>query len=165
MEEGVDERKRSHPLAVEAEAGILVGWDLRAAHVVAIINDNTIFVNQQPMAARRSEDIARQARKRIAQIRAALSQIDYLCSGTLLERMKKCGRPGCVCARDPAARHGPYIEWGHMRDGKLVHRLVSTEYAAVLRRAIANYREVKKLLRDWEAETERLIDAEQSAKT
>jgi hypothetical protein len=117
------------------------------------------------MAARRSTtNIAKQARERIARIREALQQIDYLCSGTLLERMKKCGRPGCACASDPAARHGPYIEWGHMRDGKLVHRLVSPEYAAILRRAIANYRQVKKLLRDWETETERLIDAEHDKK-
>ena len=47
-----------------------------------------------------------------------------------------------------------------MRAGKLVHRLVSAEQAELLRRAIANYRRLKKLLRSWEAETERLIDAE-----
>ena len=47
-----------------------------------------------------------------------------------------------------------------MRGGRLVHRQVSAEHAAALREAIANYRRVKKLLRDWEIETERLIDAE-----
>ena len=47
-----------------------------------------------------------------------------------------------------------------MKAGKLVHRYVSPEQAGVLRQAIANYRKVKKLLRAWEAETERLIDAE-----
>jgi hypothetical protein len=93
-------------------------------------------------------------------MRKALAAIDYLCSGTLLKRMKTCGSPGCRCAQDPAARHGPYYEWGHMRGGKLVHRLVSAEQAELLRRAIANYRRLKKLLRSWEVETERLIDAE-----
>jgi hypothetical protein len=47
-----------------------------------------------------------------------------------------------------------------MRAGKLVHRRVSPEQAVVLRLAIANYRKVKKLLLDWEKETERLIDTE-----
>jgi len=47
-----------------------------------------------------------------------------------------------------------------MRAGKLVHRQVSAEHAAALRHAIANYRQVRKLLRDWEVQTERLIDAE-----
>lgn len=48
-----------------------------------------------------------------------------------------------------------------MRAGKLVHRQVSPKQAAALREAIANYRKAKQLLRDWEIETERLIDAEQ----
>jgi hypothetical protein len=47
-----------------------------------------------------------------------------------------------------------------MRRGKLTHRWVSPEQAEPLRRAIANYRQLKKLLRDWEVQTERLIDAE-----
>ena len=47
-----------------------------------------------------------------------------------------------------------------MQAGKLVHRRVSPQQAAVLRLAIANYRKVKKLLLDWEKETERRIDTE-----
>lgn len=100
------------------------------------------------------------ARERISRLRDALAAVDYLCSGTLLKRMMKCGKPGCRCTEDPAARHGPYYEWGRMKAGKLVHRYVSAEQAAILRQAIANYRKVKNLLRAWEAETERLIDAE-----
>ena len=85
--------------------------------------------------------------------------MDYLCSGTLLERMMKCGKASCRCQQDPAARHGPYYEWGHMQGGKLVHRYVSPEQAELLRQAIANYRRVQKLLRTWETETERVMDA------
>ena len=102
---------------------------------------------------------AERARERIAQIRQELGDIELLCSGTLQKRMKTCGSANCRCAHDPAARHGPYYEWGHMRDGKLVHRLVTAEQAEVLGQAIANYRRLKKLLRGWESETERLIDA------
>lgn len=46
-----------------------------------------------------------------------------------------------------------------MRAGKLIHRLVSPEQAEILRGAIANYRKLRRLLRRWEAHTERLIDA------
>ena len=108
----------------------------------------------------RSAKIVKQARGRIARIRERVSTIDYLCSGTLAKRMKLCGKSGCRCAQDPAARHGPYYEWGHMQDGKLVHRTVSPQQAAILRLAITNYRKVKKLLRAWEVETERLIGSE-----
>ncbi len=109
---------------------------------------------------RRPEVIIRQTRARIARIRGTLGAIDTLCSGTLLQRMKVCGKPGCRCAQDPDARHGPYYEWGHMKGGRLVHRTVSPEQAAVVRMAIANYRKAKKLMQAWEDETERLIDTE-----
>src|SRR6516164_6035604 len=112
----------------------------------------------------RRDHTIEQARERIARIRASFDAMDYLCSGTLLRRMKMCGKPGCRCAQDPDARHGPYYEWGPMKGGKLVHRSVSPEQAAVLRRAIANYRQAKKLMQAWEHETERLIDAESPRK-
>src|SRR5215510_8561588 len=108
---------------------------------------------------RRREDMLQQARERIARIRAALNAMEYLCSGTLLRRTKVCGKPSCRCAQE-SARHGPYYEWGHLKGAKLVHRVVSPEQAALLRLAIANYRQARKLLRAWEKETERLIDAE-----
>src|SRR5260370_30049911 len=101
------------------------------------------------------EGMKKQARERIERIRETLNAIDYLCSGTLSERMKVCGKPGCRCAQDPDARHGPYYEWGHMKAGKLVHRTVSPEQAPVLRRAIANYRQAKELMEGWGGENER----------
>lgn len=106
------------------------------------------------------DGVRRRAQQRIARIQAALRAVDVLCSGTLLRRTKLCGKAGCRCAQDPAARHGPYYEWGHMRGGKLVHRMISPRQAALLRRAIQNYRRVRRLLRAWEAETERIIEAE-----
>ena len=51
-----------------------------------------------------------------------------------------------------------------MRAGKLVHRLASPEQAKRLRLAITNYRKLKKLLRLWEAETERWIAAQKDQK-
>jgi hypothetical protein len=109
---------------------------------------------------RRREDILKQARERIAGIRASLNAMDYLCSGTLSRRMMICGKPNCRCAHDPDARHGPYYLWGHMKGGKLVNRMVTTEQAEILRLAIANYRNARKLMKAWEAATERLMDAE-----
>jgi hypothetical protein len=64
---------------------------------------------------RRLEDVLQQARERIARIRATINEMEHLSSGTLLRRMKVCGKPGCRCADDPDARHGPYYEWGHMK--------------------------------------------------
>jgi hypothetical protein len=124
---------------------------------VAITSDRKEKSRVMP---RRLEDVLQQARERIARIRATINEMEHLSSGTLLRRTKVCGKPGCRCADDPDARHGPYYEWGHMKGGKLVHRMVTAEQAEILRRAIANYRTARKLMKDWEEITERLIDAE-----
>ena len=110
--------------------------------------------------AQRPETIIKHALQRIARIRESLGEIDYLCSGTLLVRTKVCGKPGCRCAQDPQARHGPYYEWGHMKGGKLVHRTVTQEQASILQLAIANHRQAKRLMQDWKDETEKLMDAQ-----
>ena len=104
------------------------------------------------------------AQRRIATIRESLAAMDLLCSGTLMKRMMKCGKPNCRCAEDPSARHGPYFEWTHMKEGKLQHRYITAEQAERLAKAITNYRSAKKLMRAWEQETERLIDAETPSK-
>jgi hypothetical protein len=108
----------------------------------------------------RPEKVIEQAKQRIARIRESLAEMDLLCSGTLLQRTKVCGKLSCRCASDPAARHGPYYEWSHMLKGKLVHRVISAPQADVLRLGIANQRGAKKLMQQWEAETERIMDAQ-----
>ena len=106
-----------------------------------------------------ADDVKRfKIQEKIAEIQRALSAMQYLSSGTLLKRTKVCGNPRCHCATDPASRHGPYYEWSHLKAGKLRHRTLSPEQAELMSLAIANHRKVKKLLRAWEVQTQRLIE-------
>lgn len=105
---------------------------------------------------------ATQSREKIAKIQRTLSAMQYLSSGTLLKRMKVCGNPRCHCASDPAARHGPYFEWSYLKAGKLRHHTLTPNQAQIMRLAIANHRKAKKLLRDWESQTLRLIELKTS---
>ena len=98
------------------------------------------------------------AEAKIAKIRRVISTMQYVSSGTLLKRMKRCGNPLCHCARDPAARHGPYYEWSYAKAGRLYHRTLSPKQAELMRLAIANYRKARRLLRTWEVHTQRLIE-------
>lgn len=111
------------------------------------------------MATPNARRAVQRAQAQIERIRAPLAQDELMCSGTLSEHMMKCGKPNCGCASDPAVRHGPNCDWGRMRAGRQSHRYVSAQQAQILRQAIDNDREVKKLLREWEEHTERLIDA------
>lgn len=94
---------------------------------------------------------------RIARLKRRITEIDWVCAGTLLERTKVCGKPNCRCATDPAARHGPYYEWNRSRPDGLRHRVISVEQARQIRRAQENYQIILKLLEDWEQASIRSI--------
>lgn len=101
---------------------------------------------------------------RIADLRARIAAIDYLCSGTLSHRTKTCGQRSCRCHQEPAARHGPYFEWTRLSHGKLVHRAIAPDQADRLRQAIANFRMIRALLVRWERETLRALGVRSTEK-
>lgn len=63
------------------------------------------------------------------------------------------GQATCRCATDPAARHGPYHEWSRRKDGRLVHSVLAPDQVSLIQRAIANRREIERLLASWEDES------------
>lgn len=72
--------------------------------------------------------------------------------GSLSERTIKCGKPGCACADDPKARHGPYFSLTQAVEGKTRSRFLNTERAAVAQQQIAAGRQFRKHVDTyWEA--------------
>jgi hypothetical protein len=106
---------------------------------------------------------SRAARARIDAVKEQILAIDDVVRGTLLRRTKACGKAWCRCATDPAARHGPYFEWGRLAAGKRSSSVVGAETAARIARALANRSRLERLLRRWEALTLRAIEAETDA--
>lgn len=100
-----------------------------------------------------SEKFSADSRRKIDEIRAKIAKMELICSGSLLQRMKTCGKPNCRCAQTPPLLHGPYFEWTRLEDGRLVHRTLSREQADIIKKAIDNYWAIKALIDDWKAET------------
>ncbi len=94
---------------------------------------------------------------RMAALKRRIARLGLLCSGTLLERTKVCGKPACRCAADPAARHGPYYEWNRRLQGRLHHRIVSPAQARVITQAMNEYQTLLGLLADWEDASAQVI--------
>lgn len=86
-------------------------------------------------------------------IKREIRALGRICSGTLLERTKVCGKPNCRCATDPDQRHGPYLEWNRREDGALRHHNVTPKQAAAIRAAIENYQRLIALLAAWEKDS------------
>lgn len=96
-------------------------------------------------------------RLRTKALRRAISAMDLVASGTLHRRTKSCGRAGCRCEDDVSARHGPYLEWTRRRDGRQALSVLTAHQAALVEEAIANRREIERLLAEWELHAEAVI--------
>lgn len=103
--------------------------------------------------------------ERLRRIRKQITDLEHVCSGTLLQRTKVCGRATCPCATDPAARHGPYFEWSRWEDGHLVHTVLPRSAASAMARAIRNHRRLRRLMRLWEKESARVMLEEAGRKS
>lgn len=87
--------------------------------------------------------------RQIEKIREQIALMDYVCTGTLRKRMKRCGKVNCRCTLDPDALHGPYYEWTRREKGRFVNNLVPASQAEEFACAIENYQKVLKLLAAW----------------
>lgn len=102
--------------------------------------------------------------KRIVALQRRIADFDYVCSGNLRQRYAVCGTVNCRCKAQPPEPHGPYYYWSRLLGGKVVQRVLSREQADIVARGIANYRDVRELLRKWEEETVRSIEIRLRAK-
>jgi hypothetical protein len=73
---------------------------------------------------------------RVRQLATELAEAEPMRRGSLSQRTIKCGKPGCVCARDPKARHGPYYSLTHAVAGKTQSRYLTAEQAALAQQQI-----------------------------
>lgn len=73
---------------------------------------------------------------RVRQLATDLADAKPMRRGSLSARTIKCSKPGCACAKDPKARHGPYHSLTHAVEGKTRSRFLTAEEALVARQQI-----------------------------
>lgn len=101
-----------------------------------------------PMTTPVTDDDARAVQARIAE---GLAQIGFVLPGTITERMRRCGKPNCRCAKDPAALHGPYIQWTRTVSGKTVTKQLTADQWTRYRPWFDDARQLRQLLSRLEA--------------
>lgn len=88
----------------------------------------------------------------VRQLAADLADAKPMRRGSLSERTIKCSKPGCACAKDPKARHGPYYSLTHAVGGKTRSRFLNPEQADLARQQIEAGREFRSRIDAyWEA--------------
>jgi hypothetical protein len=78
-------------------------------------------------------------------VKARLSEVGFICEGSLTELYTSCGNPNCRCAA-PKHRHGPYWQLTWKEQGKTVTRRLSPEDAVLYQEWIANRHQLDALL-------------------
>src|ERR1700741_4875347 len=73
---------------------------------------------------------------RVHHLAADLADAKPMRRGSLSERTIKCSKPGCACAQDPKARHGPYYSLTHAVGGKTRSRFLTAEQADLVQQQI-----------------------------
>src|SRR3990170_9109748 len=99
----------------------------------------------------------------VRQLAAQIAEPTPMRRGSLSERYVKCSKPGCPCAEQPRARHGPYYSLTRAVAGRTQSRFLSAEQAALVRRQVATGRQFRQQVDAyWEA-CERWADAQLDA--
>jgi hypothetical protein len=86
-------------------------------------------------------------RKRRSSLLRKLPPLDSILRGSLIERYKRCGRPGCKCADGPG--HGPkyYLSASFPGRSPQMDYVPQSDFAEVSEH-IANYQQVREILEE-----------------
>lgn len=85
--------------------------------------------------------------------------------GSLSERYMTCGKPGCACAEDPDARHGPYFSLTRTVHGRTESRLVGAMQAALVRQQVTAGQEFRTHIEAYWQACEQWADAQLTPET
>jgi len=98
-----------------------------------------------------------ECQRRYGELTRALAEVGFVWPGTVQRRMLTCGKPKCICHRDPQSRHGPYYYWTSKKEGKTISRQLTPEEAAILESWIDNRRKVDDTLKRMTRISERAL--------
>ena len=100
---------------------------------------------------------------RCERLRGELAAVGELRPGTLVERYRKCGKPGCHCAREGDPGHGPVWTLVFNAQGKSKTRVIPPEAVEATRAQIEECRRLRRLTGELIEASEGLCHARLSA--
>ena len=101
--------------------------------------------------------------ERVRELAAQLAAPTPMRRGSFTERYVKCHKPGCRCAEDPAARHGPYYSLTRGVGGQTQSRWLTAEQGDLARRQVAAGQRFRAEVEAYWAACEAWADAQLTA--
>jgi hypothetical protein len=100
------------------------------------------------------------------EVRALSEQLSHprpMRRGSVTERYVKCHKPGCPCAKDQKARHGPYYSVSRVVGGRTASRWLTAEQAAQVRQQVEAAQRFRQQLEAYWQACEQWADAQLEA--
>lgn len=90
------------------------------------------------------------ARKRIAEIKRELQELDELRPGKISQQYNICGNPTCGCkdAKNPR-KHGPYFQLSYTWKGRSTSEFIKAENVVAEERRVLDYKRMRALTVEW----------------
>jgi hypothetical protein len=85
---------------------------------------------------------------RYKQLQKELSQIGFICNGSIMSLYRKCGKPNCGCSENIELKHGPYYIWTRKEKGKTITRSLSEERFQHCQQCIQNYKKMERIIEE-----------------
>lgn len=96
-------------------------------------------------------------RERYRELASRIAQISFMWPGSIHTRYLTCGRPDCECAKDPQARHGPYVYWTSKDKGRSVAKLLHSPEGEILGEWVKNRQEVDRIIQEMKKLSQRAL--------
>jgi len=100
----------------------------------------------------------------VRELAARLAEPQPMRRGSLSERYVKCSKPGCGCAANPKARHGPYYSLTRTVGGQTQSRFLTVEEADLVRQQVDTGKQFRRQVEAYWAACEQWADAQLEAR-
>lgn len=102
--------------------------------------------NRSPSKGPTEDRALARFRDRYEKLKANIRALGYICRGSIARTWLTCGKPSCICHRDPAQRHGPYTYWTRKVGGKTQSRVLDESLARLYEQGIRNHQSLDAII-------------------
>ena len=96
--------------------------------------------------------------QRYGELKESIEKLGFIRRGSVVQRFMPCGKAGCRCQATPPELHGPYYQWTRKVRGKTVTVRLTRQEAALMKKWIANGRQLTKIVTQMEKVSMRVTD-------
>ena len=105
------------------------------------------------------KETVQQLEQRAAELKSELATVGDMRPGSLVERYRRCGKPGCRCAKPGDPGHGPSLSLTHAVSGKTETKIIPPGAVEETQEQIATYRRFRNQVHALVETSEKLCDA------